>query len=168
MDQCAAVTAHIEHNHAQKSPDLHALDRQIETQKLINRFDADPTLTRLQLLRTHEGTLHLARRWRTLTHPEALPATPQAIEETLTLIANLLGIHPDHRPSQPPAQQTPKPLRPRHPPRRPPDDRANPPTAASAPSPDTTPNNSATTPTPTSNPSPTSNSPASPPASPSP
>ena len=97
MDECVAITAHIQHNHTHKSPELHALDRQIETQKLIKRFDADPTLTRLQLLRTYDGTLHLARRWRTLTQPDALPATPQAIEETLTLIANLLGIHPAHR-----------------------------------------------------------------------
>ena len=97
MDECVAITAHIQHNHTHKSPELHALDRQLETQKLIKRFDADPSLTRLQLMRTYDGTLHLARRWRTLTQPEALPATPQAIEETLTLIANLLGIHPAHR-----------------------------------------------------------------------
>ena len=101
MDQCTAINAHLQYNHTQKSPELHALDRQIEAQKLIKRFDADPTLTRLQLMRTYDGTLHLARRWRALTQPKTLPATPQAVEETLTLVANLLGIHPDHRPGSP-------------------------------------------------------------------
>ena len=34
-----------------------------------------------------------------MTRPENAPATPQAVETTLTLIANLLGIHPETRAS---------------------------------------------------------------------
>ena len=64
MEHCSHVTAHLDHAHKNKSPEMHDLDRQFELQKLSARFDKDPAFTRLLLMRTPEGTKDLIRRWR--------------------------------------------------------------------------------------------------------